>query len=190
MDAALHSPGSGPAGIVRVLVADDEDDIRDLVCLAVRKAGCQVVTAASDGRSGGPTRRGEGTRARLMWPAGTAVNSGGDAPVPLPANRGNPTDGSRNRGRCTARPGRALGQRPAPADDEHSVDALADADGYMVADMPLTVAAGVDMPSPALDLALGRPLPAAVPFTDLAVVRHLEGLFLPSTDLVAEEADR
>ncbi|WP_346622225.1 response regulator [Blastococcus montanus] len=49
MDAVLHAPGSGPAGIVRVLVADDEADIRDLVCLAVRKAGCQVVTSASDG---------------------------------------------------------------------------------------------------------------------------------------------
>ncbi|MGY1845904.1 MULTISPECIES: response regulator transcription factor [unclassified Blastococcus] len=54
MDPALHSPGGGPAGpapggTVRVLVADDEDDIRGLVCLAVRKAGCQVVVSAPDG---------------------------------------------------------------------------------------------------------------------------------------------
>ena len=34
---------------VRVLVADDEDDIRALVCLAVTKAGCTVADAVSDG---------------------------------------------------------------------------------------------------------------------------------------------
>jgi DNA-binding response OmpR family regulator len=34
---------------VRVLVADDEDDIRALVALAVRKAGCTVVTSVADG---------------------------------------------------------------------------------------------------------------------------------------------
>jgi CheY-like chemotaxis protein len=34
---------------VRVLVADDEEDIRLLVCLAVRKAGCTVVAAVADG---------------------------------------------------------------------------------------------------------------------------------------------
>ncbi|MCF6736748.1 ATP-grasp domain-containing protein [Blastococcus sp. KM273129] len=56
--------------------------------------------------------------------------------------------------------------------------------------MPLTVAAGVDMPSLALDLALGRPLPAAVPFRELAVVRHLEDVFLAPSDVVAEEAAR
>jgi DNA-binding response OmpR family regulator len=33
----------------RVLVADDEDDIRGLVCLAVRRAGCAVVAEAADG---------------------------------------------------------------------------------------------------------------------------------------------
>jgi DNA-binding response OmpR family regulator len=33
----------------RVLVADDEDDIRLLVTLAVRKAGCTVVAAVADG---------------------------------------------------------------------------------------------------------------------------------------------
>jgi DNA-binding response OmpR family regulator len=34
---------------VRVLVADDEEDIRALVCLAVRKAGCTVAAAVGDG---------------------------------------------------------------------------------------------------------------------------------------------
>jgi DNA-binding response OmpR family regulator len=33
----------------RVLVADDEDDIRALVCLAVRKAGCTVAASVPDG---------------------------------------------------------------------------------------------------------------------------------------------
>ncbi|SFK96073.1 response regulator transcription factor [Geodermatophilus ruber] len=33
----------------RVLVADDEDDIRALVGLAVRRAGCAVVAAVADG---------------------------------------------------------------------------------------------------------------------------------------------
>jgi DNA-binding response OmpR family regulator len=32
-----------------VLVADDEDDIRALVCLAVRRAGCTVAAEAADG---------------------------------------------------------------------------------------------------------------------------------------------
>ena len=34
---------------VRVLVADDEDDIRALVALAVGKAGCTVVGSVADG---------------------------------------------------------------------------------------------------------------------------------------------
>jgi len=34
---------------IRVLVADDEDDIRALVGLAVGKAGCTVVAAVADG---------------------------------------------------------------------------------------------------------------------------------------------
>jgi DNA-binding response OmpR family regulator len=56
VDRVLHSPDgpAGPAGpatggAVRALVADDEDDIRDLVCLAVRKARCEVVAAVPDG---------------------------------------------------------------------------------------------------------------------------------------------
>ena len=34
---------------LRVLVADDEDDIRALVALAVSKAGCTVVASVADG---------------------------------------------------------------------------------------------------------------------------------------------
>lgn len=51
--------------------------------------------------------------------------------------------------------------------------------------MPLTVAAGVDMPSLALDLALGRELPAGVPFRELAVVRYLEDVFLAPSEVLA-----
>ena len=36
-------------GALWVLVADDEDDIRALVCLAVRKAGCAVAASVADG---------------------------------------------------------------------------------------------------------------------------------------------
>ena len=44
VDAATRAP-------IRVLVGDDEDDIRDLVCLAVAKAGCTVVRSVADGAS-------------------------------------------------------------------------------------------------------------------------------------------
>ncbi|MGY2082901.1 hypothetical protein [Blastococcus sp. SYSU DS0539] len=56
--------------------------------------------------------------------------------------------------------------------------------------MPLTVAAGAGMPSLALDLPLGRPLPAEVPFTELAVVRYLEDVFLAPSDVLPEETAR
>ncbi|RBY96034.1 response regulator [Blastococcus sp. TF02-8] len=46
MDPAQHSTDDAR---FRVLVADDEDDIRDLVTLAVRKAGCDVVRSVPDG---------------------------------------------------------------------------------------------------------------------------------------------
>ena len=50
MDDVLHAlagtPSSAPP---RVLVADDEDDIRALVCLAIKKAGGAVVSAVADG---------------------------------------------------------------------------------------------------------------------------------------------
>jgi carbamoyl-phosphate synthase large subunit len=52
--------------------------------------------------------------------------------------------------------------------------------------MPLTVAAGVDMPSLALDLALGRPIPLHIDFTELAVVRYLEDVFLPLSELLSD----
>ena len=50
--------------------------------------------------------------------------------------------------------------------------------------MPLTIASGVDMPSLALDLALGRPVPGHVPFAEVANVRFLEDVFLPGEEVV------
>ena len=44
--------------------------------------------------------------------------------------------------------------------------------------MPLTIAAGVDMPSLTLDPVLGRRVPDHVDFREVAVVRFLEDVFL------------
>jgi CheY-like chemotaxis protein len=43
----------------RVLVADDEDDIRALVGIAVRRAGCVLVASAADGAAALETARAE-----------------------------------------------------------------------------------------------------------------------------------
>ncbi len=53
--------------------------------------------------------------------------------------------------------------------------------------MPLTIAAGVDMPSLALDLALGRDLPSHVPFRELANVRYLEDVFVEPGEILHSE---
>ncbi len=50
--------------------------------------------------------------------------------------------------------------------------------------MPLTIAAGVDMASLALDLALGLPLPQHVSFRELANVRYLADLFFDPADVL------
>jgi len=50
--------------------------------------------------------------------------------------------------------------------------------------MPLTIAAGVDMPSLAVDLALGRPVPERVEFAEIANVRFLEDVFLPASAIL------
>ena len=50
--------------------------------------------------------------------------------------------------------------------------------------MPLTIAAGVDMPSLTLDVVLGRPVPEHVDFQEIANVRYLEDVFLPIADVL------
>ncbi|MFT4081770.1 MAG: ATP-grasp domain-containing protein [Nocardioides sp.] len=44
--------------------------------------------------------------------------------------------------------------------------------------LPLTIAAGVDIPALVVDLFLGRPLPSRLPFRSLASVRYLEDVFI------------
>jgi carbamoyl-phosphate synthase large subunit len=51
--------------------------------------------------------------------------------------------------------------------------------------MPLTVASGVDMPTLSLADALGLPVPDAVPFRSLAMVRHWDEIFLAVEELDA-----
>jgi DNA-binding response OmpR family regulator len=53
-------PAASPEpSAVRVLVADDEEDIRLLVCLAVAKAGCTVTSSVADGGTALATARAE-----------------------------------------------------------------------------------------------------------------------------------
>jgi len=58
VDEAPLAPVATPEPI-RVLVADDEDDIRGLVCLAVGKAGCTVIGSVADGHLALATARSE-----------------------------------------------------------------------------------------------------------------------------------
>ena len=53
--------------------------------------------------------------------------------------------------------------------------------------MPLTIAAGVDMPSLLLDLVLGEAVPVAVDFVELANVRYLEDVFLDPSDILVSD---
>jgi carbamoyl-phosphate synthase large subunit len=51
--------------------------------------------------------------------------------------------------------------------------------------MPLTIAAGVDMPRICLAMALGAPLPSIGRFRELAMVRFLEERFVETGELTA-----
>lgn len=53
--------------------------------------------------------------------------------------------------------------------------------------MPLTIAAGVDMPSLLHDLVMGREVPATVDFAELANVRFLEDVFIDPADVLVSE---
>lgn len=69
--------------------------------------------------------------------------------------------------------------------DADGVAALLEVNPRFPGAMPLTIAAGVDMPSLVLDLALGTPLPASIPFRDLANVRYLEDVFVDPAEVLA-----
>jgi carbamoyl-phosphate synthase large subunit len=73
--------------------------------------------------------------------------------------------------------------------DIDGVPALLEVNPRFPGAMPLTIAAGVDMPSLALDLALGRGVPQRVEFRELANVRYLDDVFVdPSEILYSENA--
>jgi carbamoyl-phosphate synthase large subunit len=73
--------------------------------------------------------------------------------------------------------------------DTEGVPALLEVNPRFPGALPLTIAAGVDMPSLVLDLALGRDIPERIEFTDLANVRFLEDVFVdPAEILVSDHA--
>ncbi|MEP6843856.1 MAG: ATP-grasp domain-containing protein [Pseudolysinimonas sp.] len=73
--------------------------------------------------------------------------------------------------------------------DHAGVPALLEVNPRFPGALPLTIAAGVDMPSLVLDLALGLEIPDRIEFRELANVRYLEDVFLdPAEVLVSEHA--
>ncbi|MCP2030511.1 carbamoyl-phosphate synthase large subunit [Okibacterium sp. HSC-33S16] len=71
--------------------------------------------------------------------------------------------------------------------DRHGVAALLEVNPRFPGAMPLTIAAGVDMPSLALDLALGAELPSSIDFAEIANVRFLEDVFVPTSEILYSE---
>jgi carbamoyl-phosphate synthase large subunit len=53
--------------------------------------------------------------------------------------------------------------------------------------LPLTIAAGVDIPSLVVDLFTGRPLPERMTFRELASVRFLEDIVLDPAEVLTSE---
>lgn len=68
--------------------------------------------------------------------------------------------------------------------DADGVPALLEVNPRFPGAMPLTIAAGVDMPSLVLDDVLGRPVPRHLDFAEIANVRYLEDVFLPVADVL------
>jgi carbamoyl-phosphate synthase large subunit len=73
--------------------------------------------------------------------------------------------------------------------DTEGVPALLEVNPRFPGALPLTIAAGVDIPSLVLDLATGVPIPERIDFRDIANVRYLEDIFVdPSEILFSENA--
>ena len=73
--------------------------------------------------------------------------------------------------------------------DADGLPALLEVNPRFPGALPLTIAAGVDLPVLALDLALGRQLPSGIDFREIATVRFLEDVFVdPAEVLVSEHA--
>lgn len=70
--------------------------------------------------------------------------------------------------------------------DADGVPALLEVNPRFPGALPLTIAAGVDMPALVLDDVLGREVPRHVDFVELANVRYLEDVFLPVADVLPE----
>jgi carbamoyl-phosphate synthase large subunit len=74
--------------------------------------------------------------------------------------------------------------------DSIGVAALLEINPRFPGSMPLTIAAGVDMPGLLADMTLGRPVPSRVEFTEIANVRYLADVFVPVDDIIrAPEGD-
>jgi carbamoyl-phosphate synthase large subunit len=71
--------------------------------------------------------------------------------------------------------------------DVNGVPALLEVNPRFPGALPLTIAAGADLPSLALDLALGRELPSRLEFRDLATVRFLEDIYVDPADILVSE---
>lgn len=73
-------------------------------------------------------------------------------------------------------------------DSRRAEPALLEVNPRFPGTMPLTVAAGIDMPRICVQQVLGgEPPDAPLPFEDLAMVRHMQEHFMPPTELVALE---
>jgi carbamoyl-phosphate synthase large subunit len=71
--------------------------------------------------------------------------------------------------------------------DSDGIPALLEVNPRFPGALPLTIAAGVDMPSLVLDLALGVAIPEKLDFADLANVRYLEDVFVPPAEILHSE---
>jgi carbamoyl-phosphate synthase large subunit len=68
--------------------------------------------------------------------------------------------------------------------DSEGIPALLEVNPRFPGALPLTIAAGVDLPSLALDLALGVALPKKIEFTEIANVRFLEDIFVSPDEIL------
>jgi carbamoyl-phosphate synthase large subunit len=67
-------------------------------------------------------------------------------------------------------------------EDRNGTPKLLEINARFPGTMPLTIAAGVDMPALAVAAALGEQLPDDVPFREVAVVRHWDEVIVPVAD--------
>jgi carbamoyl-phosphate synthase large subunit len=71
--------------------------------------------------------------------------------------------------------------------DTAGIPALLEVNPRFPGALPLTIAAGVDIPSLVLDLALGLPIPKTIEFREVANVRYLEDVFVDPSEILESE---